>query len=225
MKTTKTFILFIILLLAKASFAQSAFEWPVKELDTAREVTYLSNEEKDMILEMNKVRYNPTMYAQKEMKWMGQHFEGKILKIPGEENLLTSEGKNAYEECIKYLETAKPAPLLYPSKGMTKACRLLVYDQEVTGATGHRGSGNSTPSERVKKFGTFMGNFAENLHYGNSSASFAMIYLLIDDGEKSRGHRLAILNPSFNNVGVAIGKHKTYSKMFVSNFATHFTEK
>jgi uncharacterized protein YkwD len=220
--------LFIILLFfttTTTTWSQSKFEWPVKMLDTAREVDYLTDDEKDMILELNKVRFNPAEYAKERMKWMGSCYKGKLFKVPGKTDLLTEEGEAAYDECMKYLETAKPAPLLTPSKGMSKACQLLVYDQSATGNTGHKGSWNSTPVERVKKFGTFMGNYAENIHYGDSDAPFSVIALLIDDGVKSRDHRKTIMNPSFNVVGVATGSHKAFGKMFVSTFATSFTEK
>jgi hypothetical protein len=215
----------LLLFISTLCWSQEVSTWPIKELDTARNASYLTNDEKDIILEINKVRYNPPMYAKECMVWLGSLYEGKLLKIPGKTDLLTIEGKAAYDDCIKALENAKPAPLLYPSKGMSKACRLLVYDQSSTGATGHKGSGNSTPVSRVKKFGVFMGNYAENIHYGNCDPKFSVIALLIDDGVKSRDHRKTILNPSFNFVGAATGSHKTYTKMFVSTYATQFTEK
>lgn len=212
----------ILLLLAISSRAQINDDWPIKKLDTARDVTYLSTEEKDIILELNKVRYDPAKYAHESMKWMGIFYEGKMLKFPGKEILETSEGKAALDDCIKYLEQSKPAPLLYPSNGMSKACSLLVYDQSTTGDTGHRGSGNSSPVDRVKNFGSFEGGYAENINYGDGEPNFIVISLLIDDGVRSRGHRKNILDPSFSFTGVAIGKHKIYRQMCVNTFATSF---
>jgi len=223
----KKFITIAVLFLVSMPLAwsQTKFEWPIKELDTAREVKYLTDDEKDLILELNKVRFNPQKYAEERMKELGNYYDGKFLKIPGTTDLETSEGKTAYDDCMKYLETAKPAPILRPSKGMSKACQLLVYDQGSTGETGHKGSGNTTPLDRSKKFGTFMGNYAENIHYGDCDAAFSVIELLIDDGVKSRGHRLTIMNPSFNYVGVSVGKHKIFTKMFVTTYASNFTDK
>jgi uncharacterized protein YkwD len=214
----------ILLLITIISRSQNSSDWPIKKLDTAREVTYLSTDEKDVILELNKVRYNPVKYAQENIKWMEIFYEGKLLKIPGKEILETNEGKTAFEDCIKHLEKSKPVPLLYPSRGMSKACSLLVYDQSQTGSTGHRGSGNTTPADRIKNFGTFEGDYAENIHYGDCEPTFVVISLLIDDGVRSRGHRKNILDPSFNFTGVAIGKHKIYGKMCVNTFATSFRD-
>ena len=220
--------LFPILLLLLAVFtaqSQNVSDWPLKKLDTARDVSYLSTEEKDVILELNKVRYAPGKYARECIKWMGVFYEGKLLKLPGKDILETEEGKAAFDDCIKYLEQSKPAPILYPSNGMSKACMLLVYDQSNTGETGHRGSGNSTPVDRVKNFGTFEGDYAENIHYGDCEPNFVVISLLIDDGVRSRGHRKSILDPTFNFTGVSIGKHKIYGQMCVNTFATTFHNK
>jgi uncharacterized protein YkwD len=205
--------------------AQENFEWPIKELDTAREVSYLSEEEKDVILELNKVRSNPAMYAHLSMKWMEVYYSGKLLKVPGKEVYETEEGKTAFLECIEELEKAAPAPILYPSKGMSKACDLLVFDQSATGKTGHRGSGNSSPTDRLANFGDFTGHFGENIHYGDCEPAFVVISLLIDDGVKSRGHRKSILDPSFHFTGVAIGTHKVYGHMCVNTYATAFIDK
>jgi uncharacterized protein YkwD len=225
MNMKRLFQILIFLLLVITANAQTNSEWPIKKLDTARDVTYLSPEEKDVILELNKVRYDPVKYARESIKWIGIFYEGKLLKLPGKEIIETSEGKNAFEDCIKNLEQSKPAPILYPSRGMSKACSLLVYEQSNTGDTGHRGSGNSTPVDRVKSFGNFDGEYAENIHYGDCEPIFVVISLLIDDGVRSRGHRKTILDPNFNFVGAAIGKHKIYAQMCVNTFATTFHEK
>jgi uncharacterized protein YkwD len=221
----KIFPILILQLIAITSWSQKSSDWPIKKLDTARDVIYLSAEEKDVILELNKVRYDPVKYAHENIKWMGVFYEGKLLKIPGKEIFKTSEGKAAFDDCIKYLEQSKPAPLLYPSNGMSKACLLLVYDQSTTGETGHRGSGNGSPVDRVRNFGNFEGDFAENIHYGDCEPIFIVISLLIDDGVRSRGHRKNILDPSFHFTGVAIGKHKIYEQMCVNTFATSFRDK
>jgi uncharacterized protein YkwD len=219
------FPIFILFAFVINGWSQNNVDWPIKKLDTARDVNYLTSDEKDVILELNKIRFNPSKYARENMKWIGVFYEGKLLKLPGKEILKTVEGKAAFDECIQWLEKSKPAPVLYPSKGMSKACSLLVYYQSTTGETGHRGSGNSSPSDRIKNFGTFEGDFAENIHYGDCEPAFIIISLLIDDGVKSRGHRKNILDPSFNATGVAIGKHKTYEQMCTNTFATRFYDK
>lgn len=221
----KLVLIFVALLPALMAIAQNNFEWPIKELDTARDANYLSEAEKDLILETNMVRYNPAMYAQQHMLWMEIYYNDKLLAIPGKKTYQTNEGKAAFLECIEALKKAEPAPILYPSRGMSRACKLLVLDQSSTGKTGHKGSGNTTPDDRMKRFGSFLGYFAENIHYGDTEPRFAIISLLIDDGVRNRGHRKTILSSDFNRIGVAMGDHKVYEGMCVINYATSFTEK
>ncbi|MGF7141198.1 CAP domain-containing protein [Roseimarinus sediminis] len=220
----KLLLLLFLFTMTTNTNAQEAFVWPLKELDTAREVSYLSEQEKDIVLEMNMLRYNPAMYAQQHMQWMEAFYSGKLLKIPGKTPYQTEEGRSALQECLKVLKQASPAPILYPSNGMTKACELLVYDQGNTGKTGHRGSDNSTPDSRLNRFGTFTGYFAENIHYGDAEPRFIIISLLIDDGVRSRGHRNTLLSADYHHTGVATGAHK-YGEMCVINYASSFTEK
>lgn len=222
---TLIYICIAVFTLSGQLHAEQPFEWPIKMLDTARKVNYLTNEEKDVILELNKVRYNPAKYAELSMQWMEVFYSGNLLKIPGKEVYKTNEGRSAFLDCMQALKNAEPAPILKPSRGMSKACALLVYDQSSTGKTGHRGSGNSSPTDRANLFGQFLGTYAENIHYGDCEPSNIVISLLIDDGVKSRGHRKNILDPDFNVTGVAIGDHKVYGQMCVNTFATKFNEK
>jgi uncharacterized protein YkwD len=221
----KTLILLITLLLPiTTAFAQLAYEWPIKELDTAREVKYLTPNEKDIILEINKARHNPSMYVTEHMQWMGVYYEGKTLKIPGKTPIETLEGKVAYNECLAAMKTMKPMPPLNPSRGMSKACKLLVYDQAVTGRVGHRGAGNSSSSDRINRFGKYYGTMAENLHYGDCEPRFVVISFLISDGSKTRAYRNNLLDPKSYVVGVALGNHKIHGNMCVVNFTTKYLE-
>lgn len=214
-----------MLLLVAVGLKGEFSEWPLEVLDTARNVDYLSPEEKDLILEVNKIRHDPSRYAQEYMLFLESFYLGKQLQIPGKEVVHTIEGKGAYDECMEALKQAKPAPPIRPSRGMTKACRLLVYDQSLTGKTGHKGSGNSSSYERMQSFGRFIGKSAENIHYGDCETRYTIISMLISDGVKSRSSRKNILDPDFQLAGAAVGSHKMMGKMCVMNFASTFTDK
>lgn len=218
----KYFLPLLLILLAYNLFAQVNYEWPIKELDTARDVNYLSAAEKDIILEMNMLRYNPARYANQFMTWMGAFYDNKTLSIPGKVPILTTEGREAFLECLKVLSESEPVSILKPALGMSRACQLLVLDQSLTGKTGHKGSSNTTPIDRLKQFGSFTGHFAENIHYGDIEPRFVIISLLIDDGVKSRGHRKTLLSNDFNYTGIALGSHKTYGGMCVLTYTSLF---
>jgi len=219
------FLIIVFGFVSAFSIAQQNYEWPIKTLDTARDVTYLSEEEKDIILEMNMLRHNPSAYTQKHILWMRVFYHGKVLEIPGKTPFKTHEGVEAFDECLEALKKAEPAPPLTPSKGMSKACKLLVYDQELTGKTGHKDSAGNQPIDRMHKFGHFSGFFAENIHYGDIEPRFAIISLLIDDGVRSRGHRKNLLNPEYKYTGIATGKHKEFGGICVINYASEYTDK
>ena len=140
-------------------------------------------------------------------------------------HLKTKEGVSALNECVRDLKRTKPVPILYPSAGLSKAASDHVKDQSQSGRTGHIGGDRSSVKSRVERYGKWNFRIGENIAYGGKYAQQVIIYLLIDDGVKGRGHRINMLNPDFNIAGVASGKHPEYGSMFVMDFAGSFTEK
>ena len=193
-------------------------------LDTARDVTYLTTVEKDVILELNMVRTNPASYAEKYVKPMQKLYDGNELQYPGEITIITNEGIDAVKECYNVLKSAKPVGLLYPSLGMSKAAKDLVADQGPTGETGHEASDGSSPFDRMNRYGQWETYAGENVDYGNNIAQRIVLSLIIDDGVSSRGHRKNIMNPAFAVIGIATGKHKVYRHMCVMDLAGDYTE-
>ena len=128
-------------------------------------------------------------------------------------------------ECVRDLKRARPAQILYPSAGLSKAARDHVKDQSRTGATGHIGSDHSNMKNRIERYGTWNFRIGENIAYGGISPRQVIVYLLIDDGVNGRGHRANMLNPVFKITGVASGRHPGYGSMYVMDFAASFVEK
>ena len=213
----------IIFFLFSSLFAQEK-KWDLSKLDTGRKASYLSELEKDVILELNKVRTNPKEYAEDYLVTMRKLYSGKFLQYPDEIKLLTKEGNKALEECIKVLQSAKPVKVLVPYYGLTQAARYHQKDQSKTGQTGHTGSDGSTVSERIEMYGQWNGQIAENIDYGSNDAFKIVASLLIDDGVSSRGHRRNLLNSVYGYVGVACGPHSKYKGVCVIDFAQEFTD-
>ena len=197
----------------------------MERLNTAANASYLSPIEKEIIYEINLFRSNPSEYAENYIKPLAGFYKGKILKYPGDKNLITKEGLRALNECIRELKKQEPLPLVYPSPGLTKAARDHVNDQSKTGKTGHIGSDKSDSKVRVERYGTWDIRIAENIAYGGKSARQVVIYLLIDDGVNDRGHRKNLLQPDFRMIGVSAGTHPVYNEMFVMDFAGSFIDK
>lgn len=223
----KMVILFLLVFQISEGFSLKSeinFNWDYNSLNTASDVKYLSPFEKEIILEINKLRSDPGSYAEDYMTPLRKYYKNKLLFYPGDHPLMTTEGISALNECIRYLKKQQPLPLLYPVEGLCKAAHAHVKDQSHSGKTGHAGSDHSNVKERIERYGRWNVRIAENIAYGKLSVQQVIIYLLIDDGVRSRGHRKNFLNPDFQVVGVAAGNHPRFNNMYVMDFAGSFID-
>jgi uncharacterized protein YkwD len=180
-----------------------AANWNIADLDTARTVDYLSDLEKDIVLEMNMARSDPRKYAE----------------------MYINPGQGAFaKDCYEELRNSESRPVLLPKKGLSQAAKDHVVDTGPQGITGHTGTDGSSMSERLNRYGTWKGGCSENCSYGHNTARGIVLQLLIDDGVESRGHRKNIMNKSSKYVGVAAGSHAKYRSMCVQDFAYDYTD-
>jgi uncharacterized protein YkwD len=199
--------------------------WKRETVDTTTGADYMTQTERDVVVEINKMRSDPALYSKKYIVPLRAYYDGKLLKYPGKIAIATSEGASALEECIRELEHAKPASCMSPRKGLTLAARDHAQDQGRTGATGHNGSDGSSIVTRINRYGSWQLSAGENISYGYNEARAIVVALLIDDGVPSRGHRKNLLNNSFNLIGVDIGPHRVYGEVCVMDFAGGYTSK
>jgi uncharacterized protein YkwD len=201
-----------------------ASNWDIAALDTAANVDYLTGTEKDVILEMNKVRTNPKKYAELYIQPRSRYYSGKNYSVPGQITIVTQEGVAAVNGCVTALNRANSVGILTPEKGLSLAAKDHVTDQSKTGQTGHNGSDRSTPETRMKRYGTFSGSWTlgENLAYGDTTGREIVCSLLIDDGVPNRGHRTNIMNKAFTQSGVAYGTHTQYRTSCAITYANGY---
>ncbi len=196
--------------------------WEMSKLNTAAGTDYLSAFEKEMIFEINKLRSDPARYAREYLEPMRNFYNGRKLYYPGDLPLMTTEGIKALTECLQFLEKQKPVPILKPDQRLTRAANDHVRDQSRSGKTGHQGFDRSGFRDRIERYGKWSGKIAENIAYGQVTPRQIVLYLLIDDGMPSRGHRKNFLTENFHLIGVAEGTHPGYEKMCVMDFASGF---
>lgn len=200
---------------------RDADNWDVGALDTARSADYLSTVEKDVVLEMNKARANPALYAQLYIEPRAKKFSGNVYNG----TLMTNEGVNAVNECVNAMKGAKALSPLSPSRGLSLAAQRHSSTQGDTEQTGHTGVDGSSPFDRIEQYGTYR-TAGENISYGQKSGRDIVVQLLIDDGVSSRGHRKNILNKDFSATGCGFaGKHKKYGSVCVITYAGGYSEK
>ena len=203
----------------QAPLDSMSLKWNKETLDTTAGVEYLTDSERQVIIEINMVRTDPAEYARSFLVPLRSYYRYRFLQYPGEIAILTNEGIRALDECIEELQVTKPLSSLSPKKGLTLAARDHARDQAITGATGHTGSDESTLIDRLNRYGKWDISAGENIDYGNGDARKIVTSLLIDDGVPSRGHRMSLLNSSFKFVGVSVGAHNVYRHMCVMDFA------
>jgi uncharacterized protein YkwD len=190
----------------------------------AEDAEYLSPLEQAVVSEINKARTAPKDYAS-FLEQYKRYYDKKILRLPGETPILTKEGAGPVLEAIRFLHSMKSILPLTPSRGMSSGARDHVMDQESLGSSQHKGRDGSQPSDRVNRYGTWEKSIAENIACGSDKARNIVMFLIIDDGVSSRGHRKNIFNPDFRVIGVACGHHPTYRNVCVITFAGGYKEK
>jgi hypothetical protein len=205
--------------------APAARGWDAARLDTARGADYLSDTEKDVIFEINKLRSDPARYAREYLVPRRAGFRGRVYRQPGEPDLMTGEGVAALDECIAEFERSEPRSPLAASRGLSRAASDLAADQARTGRTGHDASDGSRADSRISRYGRWERSAGENISYGPSRAAEIVIQLAVDDGVPDRGHRRNLLQSRFGVVGVAIDSHPAFGTTCVIDFAGAYTDR
>lgn len=165
------------------------------------------------------MRQHPQYYAEQVVKPFANYYRGRYIYLPNRGRLRSAEGARAVYECVRVLKAVKPLPPLVYSSDLAAAACLHVADQSRSGGTGHTGSNGSSVADRIELFVQWQKTIAENIFYGPMSARETVVFLLIDDGVRDRGHRKNFLNRDFRYVGISKGYHPIYSKMVVMDFA------
>ncbi len=205
--TTLLVLLFVsmgLMFVPKFTFAQNTeIEIPsklYKQANTAKNATYLSEDEKKVILYMN--------IARLDGKWFIKHILDKY-----------DDNRSYYSKSLRRdLMKTSGLQAFKPSENLSKSAKYHAKDMGKTGRTGHNSSDGTDTFVRIKRFAS--GNYmSENCAYGYSEPIRIVIQLLIDEGISSLGHRKTILSKNYNYVGVSIEPHKSYRYNCVQDFS------
>lgn len=175
--------------------------------DVARNLNYMSIEDKDMIMEINILRTNPKSFI--------PHIENHINKQEKVLKLAMSAKSNATVQTIKFikieieaakelireLDTITPMGILTPVESMhiiTKEHAEYVKSVNKCVHNGPNGEDLNTRMEKMK-----VTTLSENVGHGNDVIS-AMVSLLVDANIPHRGHRRNLLNKNHKFISVAI---------------------
>lgn len=172
--------------------------WTKEELEsanTAKDVDYLTDDEKQVIMLCNLARCNGPKFTKTYLdKWLERKTKNEYTR-------------SLYEDLSKISKL----PMLKPNEILYSTATKHAIDMGVTGQQGHNSSDGTSFGKRVMKaYGPHL--IGENCSYGVQNPEDIVILLLIDDGVKSLGHRKNILNEQFNEIGVSIKPHKSIYK-------------
>ncbi len=197
-----------ILLLCLAAMPLAAQQWTSEQLaraNTARNASYLSEQEKQVIFLCNLARMDGALFA---ATYLAQH--------------TPNDPSNWYIASLyRDLQSVKGRQPLYPDRRLYTTAAYHAADMGRSGRTGHTSSDGTDFADRVYGGLGEKTYIAENCSYGynNDQAINIVVQLLVDANVPSLGHRKNILNPDLSAIGVAIAPHAIYEYMCVMDFA------
>jgi uncharacterized protein YkwD len=177
---------------------------------------------REVAREIDLLRKNPKAYA-RHLEALRARYDGKILRLDGRDPIRTREGRKPLDEAIKRLKRTKPLGALTWEAGLARAAADHAKDIGRRGVVDHFGPKGESPADRVARYGVLQGRGGENIAVAFGEARMVVVYLLIDDGIADRGHREALLDKRYEQVGVACGPHETYRVVCVMDFAAGYS--
>jgi hypothetical protein len=167
----------------------------IAELNTADNTSYLTPDEKELILLMNMVRHDGSTFWEKLAAPYIQQNE-----IPATRYTRSLE---------KDLRATPRLVKLAPHKTLFDAAKKHAVASGKAGDLGHDSTAG-TFEERLTPLRSEFNYLLENCDYGSSKAMDILMNLMIDEGIPDVGHRKNILSDKVDAVGVSIAPHKTY---------------
>ena len=187
--------LLLLITFTKTSFSQTSMltQWDKKVLEkanTAKDASYMTDEEKRVIFLFNLARINPPLFNQTIVPY--------FLDTIGYKN-------SVYVVSLrKTLSNTKAGQVLVPAQDLFDIAKDHAISMGKSGKKGHEGF-----EKRFKvALKTYKAMVGENCSYGFDNALRIVMQLLIDEGAGDSGHRKNILDPKYTSTGVAIREHK-----------------
>ena len=203
----------------------------IDSLNTAKNCANMTQEEREMIYEINRVRSNPASYLQYIEPML--ETSKKVLKNSGKGSknysltyrTTTKDGKETTtidttwhftnEEEVRALSTLvadlkklKKLSVLIADSGIYHAAQKHARDQDAHNwKLFHTGSDGSSPWDRIMQFSPSMSFGNENIAGRGGMVTTPrdlVIQLLVDSGIPGYGHRYNLLDPQWTHVACVL---------------------
>jgi uncharacterized protein YkwD len=178
-------------------YAQAFTAAQLDSANTAKSVTQLSTEEKNVIKLINLARMYPKQFAK---NYVAKYDEKKTGYDYGPDYAKDKAS------LITTLNALQPLQPLYFDQEMFELAKCWCVESGKSGAIGH--------TRKTCK----SGYNGECCSYGFSGALDIVMQLMIDNNVPGYGHRKIILTTYYTKIGIKNGSHKTYSFCSVIDF-------
>lgn len=200
----------------------SAKTWTPEELEnanTAKNTSYLNDEEKKIIFYMNLARTDGQKFFNTYFQDFVEAYNLDMQQYRNYDDLKVNRKDKYYRGLEKDLKTVKGLTLFSPDETLTWISQQHAKDMKKHNLAGHNSSDGRSVSDRIWKY--YPGRaVSENLAFGFSKGLANVCMLLLDKNVPDLGHRKTILGTSYNLslVGVNISTHPGYKYCAVIDF-------
>ena len=208
------YVLIAILTFTSAlkSQAQRWTDAEYQRANTAADVSYLSKEEKNIILYMNLARIDGEKFFNTILEDYVSDYNAKMRKYRNYNDLKIATNNPYYLSLLTHLRGIKNLPMFYPEDKLSFISRNHAIDLNRNNLDTHESSNGDKFSKRISKYYPNR-TMSENIDFGNANGLDIVCHLLLDCGVPSLGHRFTILDQKsrLNAVGVSIQHHPSYT--------------
>jgi uncharacterized protein YkwD len=220
-------ILLPALLLLIFSYQVNAQKWTDAEFrkaNTAANASYLSNEEKNIVMYMNLIRIDGEKFYYTFLEDYINNYNAKVRKYRNYNELRITRNNSYYTSLLKHLRGVKNLQLFYPDDKLTSLSRSHAQDLNRNNLDTHESSNGDKFSKRLSRYFPNKA-MSENIDFGYSNSLDIVCHLLLDCGVPSLGHRFNLLDQKhkLNTVGVSIQPHPSYTWCTVIDFVAQPT--
>ncbi|NII81604.1 MULTISPECIES: CAP domain-containing protein [unclassified Pedobacter] len=220
-------ILLPTLLLIIFSGQVNAQKWTDAEFrkaNTAANASYLSNEEKNIVMYMNLIRIDGEKFYYTFLEDYINNYNAKVRKYRNYNELRITRNNSYYTSLLKHLRGIKNLQMFYPDDKLTSLSRSHAQDLNRNNLDTHESSNGDKFSKRLSRYFPNKA-MSENIDFGYSNSLDIVCHLLLDCGVPSLGHRFNLLDQKYklNTVGVSIQPHPSYTWCAVIDFVAQPT--
>jgi uncharacterized protein YkwD len=214
----------LLLIFASNVNAQKWTDAEFRKANTAANASYLSNEEKNIVMYMNLIRLDGEKFYYTFLEDYINNYNAKVRKYRNYNELRITRTNSYYTSLLKHLRGVKNLQMFYPDDKLTSLSRNHAQDLNRNNLDTHESSNGDKFSKRLSKYFPNKA-MSENIDFGYSNSLDIVCHLLLDCGVPSLGHRFNLLDQKYklNTVGVSIQPHPSYSWCAVIDFVAQPT--